>query len=68
MAVKELHKRNPLISWYIGLVAVIVAVATVGWQMYVTNCAAPPAAIAIVLVIIPVIYLTLMYLTLKSQP
>lgn len=64
----EAHKRNPLRSWYIGLVLIIFSVSAVAWQMYATECCAPPIAIALVLVAIPVIYLTLMYLALKSQP
>lgn len=64
----EAHKRNPLRSWYIGLVVIVICVGVVAWQMYATGCCAPPIAIAIVLVAIPVIYLTLMYLALKSQP
>lgn len=64
----EAHKRNPLRSWYIGLVLIVIAVGIAGWQMYATGCSAPPIAIAIVLVAIPTIYLTLMYLALKSQP
>ncbi|MCB2108126.1 MAG: hypothetical protein KDE14_10515 [Rhodobacteraceae bacterium] len=64
----ESHKRNPLISWYVGLVLVIVGVGYVARQMYITNCEAPAAAIFIILGAIPLIYLALMYLTLKSQP
>jgi len=64
----QAHKRNPLRSWYIGLVLIVIAVAIVAWQMFATGCCAPPIAIAIILVVIPVIYLTLMYLALKSQP
>jgi len=64
----EAHKRNPLRSWYIGLVVIVICVGVVAWQMYATECCAPPFAIAIVLVAIPVIYLTLMYLAFKSQP
>ncbi len=65
---KNFHKRNPLLSWWIGLAIVLVSVAAVGREMYVTGCEAPGIAIFIYLVIIPVIYLTLMYLTFKSQP
>jgi len=64
----EAHRRNPLRSWYIGLVLIIIGVGIVAWQMYATGCCAPPIAIAIVLLVIPAIYLTLMYLALKSQP
>jgi hypothetical protein len=64
----EMHKRNPLRSWYIGLALIVIGVGIVGWQMYATGCNAPPIAIAIILIGIPAIYLVLMYLALKSQP
>jgi len=64
----EAHKRNPLRSWYIGVGLVVICVGIVAWQMFATGCSAPPIAIAIVLGVIPAIYLTLMYLALKSQP
>lgn len=64
----QAHKRNPLRSWYIGLVLTVISVGIAAWQMYATGCSAPPIAIAIVLLVIPTVYLTLMYLALKSQP
>lgn len=63
-----LPKRNRLLPWYIGMALVLISVGIVAWQMYATGCCAPPIAIVLVLVALPVIYLTLMYLTLKSQP
>jgi TM2 domain-containing membrane protein YozV len=62
------HRRNPLLSWYIGLLLNLACVGIIAHQMYVTGCMAPTGAKLIVLVAIPAIYLTLMYLTLKSQP
>lgn len=64
----DAHRRNPLVSWYIGLVLILACVIGVGWQMHVSQCMAPLGAQLIILVAIPVIYLALMYLTLKSQP
>jgi hypothetical protein len=65
---KAFHKRNPLVSWYLGLVVIVASVAAVGMEMYTSGCEAPGIAIVIYLLAIPGIYLTLMYLTLKSQP
>jgi hypothetical protein len=63
----QAHKRNPLRSWSIGLMLIVICVGAVAWQMYATGCSAPPIAIAINLVAMPVIYLALMYLAFKSQ-
>ncbi len=63
-----LPKRNPLVPWYIGMVLVLISVGIVAWQMFATGCCAPPIAIVLVLIALPVIYLALMYLTLKNQP
>jgi hypothetical protein len=60
-------RRNRLLPWYIGIAIVLAAVIYIGYQMYVTACAAPTIAILMVLVVIPVVYLALMYLTLVSQ-
>ncbi len=59
-------KRNRLTPWYIGLVVVIAAVIFVGYRMSATACA--PIGIDIgVLVVVPLVYIVLMYLTLTSQ-
>ena len=60
----KIMRRNRLTPWYIGIAIVLVAVFYVGYQMYATRCAIPPPLVFIVLVIIPVVYLGLMYLTL----
>jgi hypothetical protein len=60
-------RRNRLVPWYVGLVLILAAVIYTGYEMVVTGCAAPMAAQIIVLVVIPVIYLVLMYLTFVSQ-
>ncbi|MHB1208006.1 MAG: hypothetical protein ACYCZX_20745 [Rhodospirillaceae bacterium] len=64
----ERHRRNPLVSWFIGLVFIIGGVAFVGWKMHSTQCGIPIGAALVVLIVMPVIYAALMYLTLKSQP
>ena len=60
-------KRNPLLPWYIGLAIVIAAVSFVGYRMFTGNCQAPLMVELIVLLVIPVIYMALMYLTFISQ-
>jgi hypothetical protein len=60
------QKRNRLLPWYIGIAIVLLAVLYVGNQMIQTQCAPVPIAIG-VLVVIPVVYLVLMYVTLTSQ-
>lgn len=60
-------KRDRLMPWYIGLAIVIAAVAFVGYRMNATDCPAPSFVEFGVLIIIPAVYLVLMYLTLTSQ-
>jgi hypothetical protein len=53
--------------WYVGIAIVLAAVVYVGYQMYATDCGiSMPLALG-VLVVIPVVYLGLMYLTFTSQ-
>lgn len=53
--------------WYIGLSVIVLAVAYVGYQMFFVGCPAPTFVELIVLIIIPVVYMALMYLTFVSQ-
>lgn len=59
--------RNRLMPWYIGMAVILMAVLYVGYRMASNGCPAPTIVEFGVLVIIPVVYLALMYLTLKSQ-
>lgn len=61
--------RNPLLPWWIGLAVIAAAVLYVGYQFTTLDCGPAMAGglAFIVLGIIPVVYLALMYLTLKSQ-
>ena len=59
-------KRNRLTPWYIGLVVILAAVIFVGYRMMTIECAQTPIEVG-VLVVVPVVYLVLMYLTLVSQ-
>ncbi len=63
----QARKRNPLLPWFIGIVIVVLADAWVAYRMFATGCPAPGIAEVLVVVVIPVVYLGLMYLTLKSQ-
>lgn len=60
-------QRNRLMAWYIGMAVILAAVAYIGYQMFVGGCAAPTIAKVGVLIVLPVVYLFLMYLTLVSQ-
>jgi hypothetical protein len=60
-------RRNRLLPWYIGIAVVLAAVIYVGYQMFGLGCPAPTIVELIVLIIIPVVYLGLMYLTFVSQ-
>jgi len=59
--------RNRLTPWYVGLAVVLAAVIYIGYQWTATACPAPGFIEFGVLVILPVVYLALMYLTLSSQ-
>jgi hypothetical protein len=59
--------RKRLTPWYIGLAVVLAAVIYIAYQWTATECPAPGFIEFGVLVILPVIYLVLMYLTLTSQ-
>lgn len=60
-------RRNRLRPWYIGMAIVLAAVIFVGYRMWAGNCPAPTILEIGVLVVIPVVYLALMYLTFISQ-
>lgn len=59
-------RRNRLTPWYVGLVLILAAIGFVGYRMATSNCAPVPIELG-VLVVVPVIYLVLMYLTFVSQ-
>ncbi len=60
-------RRNPLLPWFIGLVVIVTTDLWVGYQMFATACQATGLAQVLVLVVMPAVYLVLMYLTLRSQ-
>jgi len=61
--------RNPLLPWWIGLAIIVTAVVYIGYQFTTLECGPVAAGILafIVLGVIPIVYLSLMYLTLKGQ-
>jgi hypothetical protein len=62
-----LARRNSLLPWFIGIVIIAIVDVYVGYSFYSSNCQAPGIAQFLVLVAMPAVYLTLMYLTFKSQ-
>jgi hypothetical protein len=60
-------RRNRLLPWYIGIAIVIAAEIYVGYEMFYVGCPAPVLLEVAMLIVIPVVYLTLMYLTFVSQ-
>lgn len=61
-------RRGRLAPWYIGLIIIAAAVIYVGYHMFAGACPAPALLEFGVLIVIPIVYLVLMYLTLTSQP
>jgi hypothetical protein len=59
--------RKRLLPWVIGLVIIVAAIGAAAWLLSVSSCGAPVATIALVLLVMPAVYLALMYLTLTSQ-
>lgn len=59
-------RRNRLTPWYVGVVIILAAVAYVAYYMHATSCSVTTPVYAVLLVI-PIVYLVLMYLTLTSQ-
>lgn len=60
-------RRSRLMPWYFGMAIVLAAVIFTGYRMWAGNCPAPTIIELGVLVVIPVVYLVLMYLTFVSQ-
>jgi len=60
--------RNPLVPWWIGLAIIAAAVIYFAYRFSCMECGHPGGFVEfIVLGIVPVVYLALMYLTLKGQ-
>jgi hypothetical protein len=53
--------------WFVGMAIVLAANAWIASRMFAGDCPAPGVVEGIVVVVLPTVYLALMYLTLKSQ-
>jgi hypothetical protein len=61
-------RRNFLLPWWIGLFIVLAAIAYFAYRFSCLECGHPGGIIEfMILGVIPIVYLALMYLTLKSQ-
>ena len=60
-------RRNRLLPWFIGIAIVILGELYIGYEMFYVGCSAPLILEFAVLIVIPAVYLTLMYLTFVSQ-
>lgn len=61
-------RRSYLLPWWIGLGIVLAVVGYVAYRFSCNECGRPGLLIEfIVLGIVPIVYLTLMYLSFKSQ-
>lgn len=61
-------RRKPLLPWIIGLIVVVAAEAYLAYVFFGTACSAPALAQFVLLIVLPGVYLVLMYLTLTSEP
>lgn len=63
------HSR--LYPWYIGIAIIVAFEAIIGYLFFTASpaCAAPiPQFFTLLLIVLPVVYLSLMFLALRSQP
>lgn len=60
------QKRNRLTPWYIGMAIVLAAIGFTFYRLMTNQCAEPAVEYAVLLVV-PAVYLALMYLTFTSQ-
>jgi len=59
--------RNRLLPWYVGIVIIAAVDIWVASRLFSNACEAPGIVAAGVVVVIPAVYLVLMYLTFESQ-
>jgi uncharacterized membrane protein len=65
------RQYSRLLPWYIGIAVIVAFEAMIGYLFYTASppCAAPiPQLFFLLLIVLPVVYLGLMFLTLRSQP
>jgi hypothetical protein len=63
----QIVRRNRLLPWFIGIAIIVAAEIYVGYEMFYVGCPAPVLLELAMLVVIPAVYLVLMYLTFISQ-
>ncbi len=63
----QVVRRSRLLPWYIGIAIVVFGEIYIGYEKFVVGCPAPVMLELAVLIVIPIVYLTLMYLTFVSQ-
>jgi hypothetical protein len=56
-----------MLPWIVGLVVILAVIGVASWLLSVSSCGAPVVTITLVLLVMPAVYLALMYLTLTSQ-
>jgi hypothetical protein len=64
-------QRSRLYPWYLGIVIIVAFEAIIAYLFFTTSpvCTAPiPQFFTLLLIVLPAVYLTLMYLALRSQP
>lgn len=65
------HQHSRFYPWYIGIAIIVAFEAIIGYLFFATSspCASPiPQLFVLLLVVLPAVYLTLMYMALRSQP
>lgn len=60
-------RRNRLMPWYAGIAIIAVLEGYLIWRNWQCVCEIPALELVIVMVVLPVLYLFLMWLTLRSQ-
>ncbi len=68
MSMQMPNKRNRLLPWYIGLAIILAADIYIGYLFHATSCPATGLPEFMVLIVMPAVYLALMYVTLRNQP
>ncbi len=64
---KTSPRRDRLAPWYIGISIIILTESYVGYKVWNDSCSQAFLPVLALLIVLPVVYLTLMYLTFTSQ-
>lgn len=63
----EARRRDPLTPWYIGILFLLAMDIVFFYFIMTLNCEIPNPIVFGIMVLIPVLYLVLMYLAFRSQ-